>query len=699
MRARLALATFVALSPVSLAAQTPTDLARSWIGTFRAYPTYVLMKVNLSDAGDGTLKADVRMEPLVGRTGGPMGVFTTAARYDAGARSFELIPGQDAYRTTGQMVPPFLGVLDPTGTTIAGLTGPENPAQFGFFIMKSAGTEGDLLEKARELAPVGAPPRIMGGGGGPGEDKLKRWAQRWLDEYPDSYPPAGELGSVYRSALPLFDDAHFSATFGRSFDRMSPGDLRGVYNSMQKIPLPRSNFPEEKAGGAVKVLERQFLWMTAQGSAQDVSFAVMARRPMHAWRQDMIKRLGALQASPTVFATIAAAEAVERRALTTWWPSDRKAFATAVVDNRTRIAGPMLKAEIDKLIASAEGLAGAHQIARVLAMTQSATVRRGPVGGPPAQRHPTPGAAANATAGSSATDIATLISLVSAETAAAEKGRLEAKIGALVAAEAAKDKAALASLGEGQAGLAKGSEWYTQAVTKYGTLFYQAQVQELLPDLARRRAGPLAASEAALAQQVRAAATTAALQGVTSRYLAVPSDRQDPAGQRIFAVADARGRELAAREQAIARAQAEAAREAASPCSRQTAPEFLSEGEPTAAEICKAVEWTYRAPQQYLEGMKGACNRIGRDDLVPALMCLTGQFGSYGGGPLLYLTSFEKLECIPSEITGQPGWLCDYVAGVRSENAMLRDMLRMFGDEVAIARFVKSATRGWMLVR
>jgi hypothetical protein len=708
MRAVLAaaLAAFVALTSASLFGQTTSDLPSSWVGTFRAYPTYVLMKVNLTEASDGTLKADVRLEPLIGRTGGPMGVFSTTARYDPASRSFEITPGQDAYRTIGQMVPAFLGVLDPSGNTIAGVTGAGNPAQFGFFILQAAGTEDELLNKARELAPIGPPRRAGFGGGGVSEDKLKRWAQRLLDEYPDTYPPAAELGALYRMALPLFDDAHFSAHFGKTFERMSQGELRGVYNTMQKIPFPRGNFPEEKTAGAARALERQFIWMTGQGTAQDVTFAVMARRAMYAWRQDMINRLDALQGTPSAFATIAAIEAIEGKALTSWWPSDRRAFAVAVVGNRTRLAGPMLKAQIDKLMASAEGLTGAQQIARVLSMAQSAAVRRGPVAENPHGTAARPtrsagGAPPNTPgAGSAATEIATLLAMVSTETANAEKSRLETKLTALVSAEAAKDKAALASIGDGLTALERGSQWYAQLVQRYGTLFYQLPVQELLPDLARRRVAPLGAAETVLVQQIRTATSTGALQGLTLRYLAVPSDRRDPAGERVFAVADGKSRELAASELAAARAQAEAAREAASPCSKQPTDEKLIwPGEPSGRDLCKAVEAAYRAPQETITAMKQSCDHMDRNNVGAAMMCLMGQFGSVGGGPLLYLSSFEKLGCDPGEFSGQPGWVCDYISGVRSNNAMTRDLLNAFGDEVSTARFVKSASRGLIMVR
>ncbi|MCI0434445.1 MAG: hypothetical protein L0271_12520 [Gemmatimonadetes bacterium] len=236
---------------------------------------------------------------------------------------------------------------------------------------------------------------------------------------------------------------------------MSRGDLQGVVKTVRRIPFPRANFPEERLPGAVRVLERQFLWFTGQGTAQDVMFAVIARRTMNAWRQDMLTRLGALPVSAGAFGTISAIEAVEARALSTWWPSDRKGFAAAVVDNRTRLALPLLMAQIDPLSASAEGLAGAQQIARVLSLAQSAIARRGPVANPRgAARGANPPAAGapsgNTAAAGDPTEIATLLALVSVETATDLKGRLEAKLTELVSAETAKDRGALASLGDGQ---------------------------------------------------------------------------------------------------------------------------------------------------------------------------------------------------------------------------------------------------------
>ncbi len=59
----------------------------------------------------------------------------------------------------------------------------------------------------------------------------------------------------------------------------------------------------------------------------------------------------------------------------------------------------------------------------------------------------------------------------------------------------------------------------------------------------------------------------------------------------------------------------------------------------------------------------------------------------------------RKPACLPAELFGQTGWVCDYTSGVRSGNPMLRDMLNAFGDEVTTARFVKSATRDWIVIR
>ena len=69
MRAHFAavLATLVVFRGAPLSSQA-SDLAPVWIGTFRSYPTYVLMKVSFASAADGTLKADIRLEPLVGST-------------------------------------------------------------------------------------------------------------------------------------------------------------------------------------------------------------------------------------------------------------------------------------------------------------------------------------------------------------------------------------------------------------------------------------------------------------------------------------------------------------------------------------------------------------------------------------------------------------------------------------------------------
>jgi hypothetical protein len=96
--------------------------------------------------------------------------------------------------------------------------------------------------------------------------------------------------------------------------------------------------------------------------------------------------------------------------------------------------------------------------------------------------------------------------------------------------------------------------------------------------------------------------------------------------------------------------------------------------------------------------MHETCQTPARHDLAGAIVCLMGLGAGIGGGPRICLDEFRKSGCVPGEFVGQPGDVCDYLAGVRSNNPITRNMFAAFGRELSTARFVKTGS-GRLMVR
>lgn len=693
-------------------AQLPSrPLTGTWIGVYQSYPVFVQMTLEMGPGTEAGQTAQLRLESISAKQpGGPRGIATVSVRYEPEAGTIEIVPGADASRSLGGPVPRFSGVLDRERQVFGGVLVPARSDASPYFILgqKGMGEDGFLepIRKAAESKPSG-----MGGfnllrGGGDG-DKITAWAAKLLEEYPDMDPYRTEMGQVFLRARSLFADEHFETHFGKTFDKMSSGDLTKVFMAIEKLPAPRSNLPEERLAGAARAVERGFQPMVGTYTASDITLSVLARRPMAAWRTAALTRLASLGASATALDAVLAVEAAEGEVLDTFWPSDRMAFAAAVGTARTRVAGPTLTAKVTEAMAAARGLDGARQLAALL--TAQPTVRTPPPPSavaartgrrgadprmPAAGRSPVP-AQVQSPAG---TDVASLLAMVSPDAAAAERTRINGRIDELLAEQVAADRAALGQLGSGPAALEAGVVWYANVGARYGELAGRPAVQALFGELATRRAADLRASEAAVTGQVQAAASSAEVSRILGRTVGVPSDRNDPVGARLLSLGQSRSGDLAGAERVQQAARAEVARQERSVCSRASTEAGETQGEPTEKDLCDAMEASFRGIDRNLENMKqSSCGNASKNDPMAAMMCLVTGAAGAGGGPQLSLAGFEKVACVSAAPSGKPGFICDMIAKMQTGNAMTRSMFEAVGASVTTRRFVRRSGR-WMVM-
>jgi hypothetical protein len=701
----LAIASAVLAQPGS-----PPSLAGNWVGVYQSYPYFMKMTLQMApSAPDTKVATQLRIEPLVqinsiGRA--PMGIVGVDVEYDAAARTIVITPGPDAYRVLGSQLPRFFGLLDEESGIVGGtLVGGSAAASPYFLLTRTETAENAFLKKLRNAIEdaSGVPGRrpenpfaniANAFGRGPSLDRLREWVNRFAVEYPDVDPYHTEQGKLFSMARSLFRDQYFKPYFDKTFDEMGRGELMAVVQQIQKIPPPRSNFPEEKPHGALHGVSRAFSPTGGTYASLDVMFSVLAMRPMDAWRAQSLRRL---QGEATGLRTVRTIEQAESEALATLWPSERKAFAEVVVTARSRVSAPALALKVDELVNGATSFDTAAKIASVLgeirAYRPASPTPATPVGRRTLERP---------TAAPQALDsIAALMATVSPDLRQKETARLESAMTQLVEKEVARDAAELPRLGDGLAGLQAGAKFRSTLDAKYQPFSGNASVQKLFTGLAERRKAQLASAEPSLDARLKAAKSTTEVDQIVQTYLSVPSDRSDAAGGRLLQIASARGGQLRTSEQAMAVKEAEAQREANSACARTSDRNDAdaAPGEPTERDMCKAVESVLLGKQRALEDLKDECKNFqSNQNPASAMLCLGGMAAGTGGGPQISLRGFKKIACSSAASAGRPGFFCDYVSSLSTGNQMMAPIFNHAGGEVVTARFVKTSGV-WIFMR
>lgn len=130
-------------------------------------------------------------------------------------------------------------------------------------------------------------------------------------------------------------------------------------------------------------------------------------------------------------------------------------------------------------------------------------------------------------------------------------------------------------------------------------------------------------------------------------------------------------------------------------------------GEPTEAEMRAAYEARLGGINRHTQATADQCRnrayRQGQGDPVLAMQCLgyamtTPGAGTRGGitPPQMKATSFRKIACEKAQ--GEPGYYCDYSAGLSTNLALPPSMAGMLQQAaVAQARFVRREN-GWMMM-
>lgn len=670
--------------------------AGTWTGAYQSGGTFVRMTINLSGEPNA-LAGDIRFDPFNPQKTAnvPMGVVQVTGRVNTVARTFDITPGRDAYRTLGGLAPGFNGVFHAGGKLVAGVQSGQRQSYGGHFVLARAGTpEAKELENIlkgldRRTAQQGQGLLSgfgLGGNGAFSEKKLREWAGQYLREFPgtDAYRMTGD--AVMTKGVHLFRDGYFRQFFGKSFDDLSPDELFQMERGMQAFPPPRGAYPEEMINGLI--LSMKYTVRPGVGSsASGLGLSVLAMRLMESWRADIQQQ--AQTASPNVesWRLLAEAEVVERTFFDTAWSAERKAFADAIGQSRTRMADALVNFETDRFLSDpmsrdpqlVNGIISALQQQAPQAARAPAS-RTGPqqVGMVavfttlPGEGNPEPA-------------IRVAAPYASRDVINQQVARLNQQLSGAVGAQCDTDTRSISGFPAGLAGLETSARFYHEATSRYSRNNGRC---DFAPALAQARSAMLISAEATLSQRIHGASSSGELNTLTSKYLGVPSDTVNPAGQRLTNLIAKRRDEfdvIAARQAA-----ADAERRRQGICAQLST--VTTGDEPSERDMCNAINAQLQA--RMAQGDAYAANCDNMSNSVGALTCLFGK-SMQAGGQGVGIGSFQKIACVSAAAQGKPGFFCDYAIRMSANNDVLGPIVNSSTGSMNTARFVKSAN-GWL---
>jgi hypothetical protein len=533
---------FAQLAGAASRPNSPLPPDGNWTGVFQPQGfTRVTFRLASGWATGGVSEVELRFEPLVATRSigmsGPVGVAQAAIKFDARSGAFSLVPDAAARRILGTEVPTFTGVYDRAQGVIGGkISGRvENP----WFVMAPDAIAQRVFLPKLEAA---AQRRVSNGGllgvvgskfglGGKSEEKLHQWAQQFVVEYPDMNAYRTQAGQLQSKILNLFQDASFKPYFGKNFDQLSPGELGSFHQTIQKIPPPRSNFPEERTNGVLKSTDRAFLVsLPSPLTASGITLSVLSMRAVDGWRTAMLQEMKAAEPLVTSWQLFQAAESTAKDVLGDDWPWRRDAFAAAVVDARAKTASPLFESGVGDFLASEE----AQNPARV--RDTLATLAKQPV-------------SANNKQPDTELTLAVLANHAKPQVRDAQIAKLTAALSSATQTRCAADRTAARALPTGLAGLDAVSEKYREMSALYSTLPGGPAGCAAFADLSEVRTALLVESEPELAARITRAANNGDVNAITSRYLSI-SLEGGAAGTRLLAAAEQRNAELRAAQAA-----------------------------------------------------------------------------------------------------------------------------------------------------
>lgn len=257
------------------------------------------------------------------------------------------------------------------------------------------------------------------------------------------------------------------------------------------------------------------------------------------------------------------------------------------------------------------------------------------------------------------------------------------------------------ALDDGLTGLMQEADWYRQHQAGLGALAGDVpELAEISRHFLATRGKTLDGAQAALGARIAATDSPESLNALLAQYLALPEDRTRPSGLALLAQADIQRQTL--HKRTILGGATPAAPLPGQPVLPTTAPA----GEPTESEMYDALAHALDSHNTAAREVAAQCNNrafVTNNDPAQALQCL--QYGLAVGvtnraqdvvAPVVAISRFEKIGCEKAQ--GEPGYRCDYVAGMSSNVALPASVQALYREgAITQARFVRQPS-GWLLI-
>jgi hypothetical protein len=347
-----------------------------------------------------------------------------------------------------------------------------------------------------------AVPDLQGGAFGTAPDNharcklLNEWTQKVWVEYPDTQPtPVGVDETKMARGTKLFTDETFRPLFGRSADELSPAAREFI--AQQSLAFCGKATPN-RGDWLAGFLNRGFYYDGSQEYQRAIAQAVAHRTGLTMLDQ-AIGRLNAIPNDAAGLDTLLAIAKDAETSLAALWPSEMRRFNTTLEETYVRLADLALAARLSNALTVASGLGGAKALQ------------------------------------SFAADNVNLFDRVTAEVRQQTLAQVDAKIAALVEAEAAVRSVALDQRGQGRSAISVGNDWYAAFTNDFEPFKDSPPVTSRLDSFRQLRAADLVAAEAELVAYIGTLSKLEDVFAFRDSVLRVPGDWESEPGKKLLA--------------------------------------------------------------------------------------------------------------------------------------------------------------------
>lgn len=345
---------------------SPGDLAGTWSGVILSYPQrlHVEIDLQLEETSPGQavdlLTGKVRIQSLdsyfSGRSFDVANELSSGDAFiqlDLNSSTFQLGIRSDGTRQSQNWTTLLMGrqgLFDSRGDQIALLGGRlQNGLDGAVFLVrpkkfKSIAKSYKTFNRPPGGTRLGRLARLFGGG--PSKKKLKSWVSPILE---DPSAPAlyqGRSGSIEQTAIALFEDKHFKAHFGKTFDQLGKSTLDAVHRKLRDMGGQKATEQEQ----TLAVLNRMFWTNLGSPSGTQTLQGVYTLRAVQGWASTQQTRLEQLRGAEADWEVARRIQSVAQTSSAPWLlPNQSVEFEAAAESALARVAHPVLNARLDAI--------------------------------------------------------------------------------------------------------------------------------------------------------------------------------------------------------------------------------------------------------------------------------------------------------------------------------------------------------------